>query len=144
MTFISTPIDKSLELPTRTKHFQPETKSITVFDSGDPSVGIPATEFTIGDNFYFDEPEHLEDFKRDLMKLLAEHDQTQGRTSALADWELEAMQMEAKEDFTMDYSKDFEEEIMCSDCGSDNLAYIEQYANGCEYQCRDCDKVSIY
>lgn len=97
MTFISTPIDKGLELPTRNKHFQPETKSITVFDAGDPSVGIPATQFTLESNLYFDEPEHLEDFKRDLMKLLADHDQTQGRTFALTDWELEAMQNGANE-----------------------------------------------
>jgi hypothetical protein len=111
MTFISTPIDKALELPTRTKHFQQETKSITVFDTGDPSVGIPATEFTLESNFYFDEQEHLEDFKRDLMKLLADHDQTQGRTSALTDWELDAMQMELDMDKAMQAALEFEIEV---------------------------------
>lgn len=26
----------------------------------------------------------------------------------------------------------------CHHCGGDRLAYREQYANGREYQCRDC------
>lgn len=75
------------------KH-QVETQSITVFDSGDPSVGIPAVYWELKGTMIFEEPEYLEQFKKDLINLLGQHDQIQGRASALTDWELEAMQEE--------------------------------------------------
>jgi hypothetical protein len=32
----------------------------------------------------------------------------------------------------------------CRHCGSERLAYREQYANGREYQCRDCGEVLMW
>ncbi len=38
------------------------------------------------------------------------------------------------------------EEPHCDDCGAsgDDLAYIEQYANGEEYKCKECEKIFIH
>ena len=30
-------------------------------------------------------------------------------------------------------------ELYCHQCGSDDLAYVAQYADSKEYRCRDCD-----
>jgi len=32
----------------------------------------------------------------------------------------------------------------CRECGSENLAYLEQYANGSEYKCRVCGTVQMW
>jgi predicted RNA-binding Zn-ribbon protein involved in translation (DUF1610 family) len=32
----------------------------------------------------------------------------------------------------------------CRHCGSERLAYREQYANGSEYQCRECGEVLMW
>ena len=31
----------------------------------------------------------------------------------------------------------------CRECGSEDLAYLEQYANGSEYKCRTCGTVQM-
>jgi len=31
----------------------------------------------------------------------------------------------------------------CRHCGSESLKYIEQYANGCEWECKTCGNVFI-
>lgn len=39
----------------------------------------------------------------------------------------------------------YDDLIICPDCGEDNdIAYIEQYANGCEYQCKKCKRKFMY
>lgn len=35
-------------------------------------------------------------------------------------------------------------EPYCLECGSEDLAYLEQYANGSEYKCRVCGTVRIW
>jgi len=37
-----------------------------------------------------------------------------------------------------------EDEPYCAECGSDDMQYIEQYANGCEYKCRACSTTRIW
>ncbi len=32
----------------------------------------------------------------------------------------------------------------CSDCGSEDLAYLDQYANGEYWRCKECGKEFIY
>lgn len=34
-----------------------------------------------------------------------------------------------------------DQEPYCRECGSEELAYLEQYASGSEYKCRACGKV---
>lgn len=36
-----------------------------------------------------------------------------------------------------------DQEPYCHECGSEDLAYLEQYANGSEYKCRVCGKVQM-
>jgi DNA-directed RNA polymerase subunit RPC12/RpoP len=39
---------------------------------------------------------------------------------------------------------DDDEDIYCRECGSDNLKYLETYANGSEYKCADCGTVQMW
>lgn len=38
---------------------------------------------------------------------------------------------------------DLDDAPYCHNCGSELLIYREQYANGSEYECRDCGEVMI-
>ena len=39
---------------------------------------------------------------------------------------------------------DDQEERYCIECGSEDLAYVERYANGYEWNCRVCGHSSIF
>ncbi len=42
------------------------------------------------------------------------------------------------------FSTTEEAERYCIECGSENLAYEDSYANGYEWQCRDCGNMFIW
>lgn len=42
------------------------------------------------------------------------------------------------------YKQTRREDPYCRECGSDNLTYVEQYANGIEYRCRVCKAVQMW
>ena len=64
-----------------------EIKSFHIQDSGDPSVGMPATSYELTGPFLFDEPDHLTFFKEDLVKLLDNYGFIQGRATVITDVE---------------------------------------------------------
>lgn len=39
---------------------------------------------------------------------------------------------------------DEKEKPYCTDCGNDDLAYIDQYANGEYWKCKECGKQFIW
>lgn len=48
------------------------------------------------------------------------------------------METWAYEQQQRDGGADEDTEPYCRECGSEDLAYLEQYANGSEYKCRVC------
>jgi hypothetical protein len=64
-----------------------EVKTFTVYDSGDPSCGLPASQYEFSGGFYFDEIEYLDNFKADLVKLLDNYGFIQGRATVETDVE---------------------------------------------------------
>ncbi len=54
------------------------------------------------------------------------------------------METWAYEQQQRDGGADEDTEPYCVECGSDDLAYLEQYANGSEYKCRVCGTVRIW
>lgn len=53
-------------------------------------------------------------------------------------------QEDAKKAVQILKNQDSEEFPYCIECGNDDLAYVEQYANGYEYKCRACGHSSIF
>lgn len=53
------------------------------------------------------------------------------------------METWAYEQQQRDGGSDEEQEPYCRECGSEDLAYVEQYANGREYKCRVCGNVQM-
>jgi DNA-directed RNA polymerase subunit RPC12/RpoP len=54
------------------------------------------------------------------------------------------METWAYEQQQRDGGADEDAEPYCVECGSDDLAYLEQYANGSEYKCRVCGTERIW
>ena len=53
------------------------------------------------------------------------------------------MESWAYEQQQRDGGADYDTEPYCRECGSENLKYLDQYANGCEYECRKCGTVQL-
>ncbi len=71
-----------------------EVKSLTIQDSGDPSVGMPATSYELSGGFSFEDTAELQNFKDDLVSLLESYGFIQGRAMVLTDSEFLAMDSE--------------------------------------------------
>ncbi len=54
------------------------------------------------------------------------------------------METWAYEQQQRDGGADEDTEPYCRECGSEDLAYLEQYANGSEYKCRVCGTVQMW
>ena len=54
------------------------------------------------------------------------------------------METWAYEQQQRDGGDDEDTEPYCRECGSEDLAYLEQYANGSEYKCRVCGTVQMW
>jgi hypothetical protein len=74
---------------------------ITIHDSGDPSVGISPTYYTITGEFVFEYTEYLGGFQEKLIQLLDDYGFINGRARATTDVE-ERAQIEAEK--TQDFS----------------------------------------
>lgn len=53
--------------------------------------------------------------------------------------------MESLDETTLKLKRlDDPEELYCIECGSEDLAYVDHYANGYQYKCRVCGHLSIF
>jgi hypothetical protein len=64
-----------------------EIQSFTIYDSGDPSVGMPATQFEFSGGFVFDSQEIVENFKIRLLDYCIGEGLIEGRAMVITNVE---------------------------------------------------------